>query len=76
MKRRLGRENPVISGNSARKSAASRATTFVPQPSACWRWRITRPMSQYSAINSRFTDSAAFTCAVRTRDFKSTSNAP
>ncbi len=35
MKRRLGRENPFISGNSVRKSAASRATTFAPQPSVC-----------------------------------------
>lgn len=37
---------PFISGNSWRRSFDRRAVTFAPQPSPCWRERISAPMRQ------------------------------
>ena len=50
---RLRGEKPCWPGNSFCKSRERRSMTLVPQPSAFWRSRISRPMSQYNASSSR-----------------------
>lgn len=47
---RLRDENPLVSGKRSRRSAASRSMTRVPQPSACWRARISLPTAQYDQM--------------------------
>ena len=56
---RLPRDNPVIPGNSLRRSLERRSITLAPQPSSLWRWRINCPRSQYRPIISPFAASTA-----------------
>ncbi len=74
MSHRFRAENPFISGNSRRKSWESRSTTAFPHPSRSCRSTIALPISQYSPINSRLTDSAALICAERIRALRSCRN--
>ena len=69
-------EKPCCPGNAFWRSWERRSMTFAPHPSACWRSRIIRPRSQYSASNSLFAASPARICAARTRALISVRNCP
>ena len=58
---KLRRDQPRWSGNSARRSCASRSITRLPQPACSCRSRMSRPTDQYSPSSSLLAARAART---------------
>ncbi len=79
MRARLAGEKPEAPGKAVHRSAESRRITPGvrrprSRPSSAWRRTISRPICQYTSINSALIARAALACALRIRTLMSARN--